>query len=254
MNKTITIKTDSDMKKMKEGGEKLARVRKVLADKTKVGVNAAEIEELACELIKKEGGKPSFKMVPSYHWATCVNVNEGIVHGIPKKSLVFKKGDIVSIDLGIFYKGFHNDTSISVAISPSKETEKFMKAGEKALEKAIAQAIPGNRIYDISKAMEDTLKDNNLEPMRTLVGHGIGRELHEYPQIPCFVSTKRENTPLIPEGATFAIEVMYTIGSPEIEIEEDGWTIKVKSDKISGLFEETVAISSNGPIVLTKIN
>ena len=102
--------------------------------------------------------------------------------------------------------------------------------------------------------MEDVLKDNKLQPIEALVGHGIGRNLHEQPQIPCFTKIKREKTPTIPEGATFAIEVMYTMGLPEIQVEEDGWTIRVKDGKISGLFEETVAISSNGPIVLTEIN
>lgn len=254
MTKGVTVKTSSEMKIMKEGGKKLGQVKKALIQKTKEGVSAAEIEKLACALIKKQGGTPSFKMVPGYSWATCVNINEGIVHGIPKKSIVFKKGDIVSVDLGIFYKDFHNDTSFTVAITPTKETKKFLEAGEKALEAAIGQAIPGNRIYDISKAIEDVLKKNNLQPIETLVGHGIGRNLHEQPQIPCFINTERDKTPIIPEGATFAIEVMYTIDSPEIQVEEDGWTIKVKNDKISGLFEETVAISSNGPIVLTKIN
>ncbi len=239
---------------MKEGGKKLGQIKKELINKTKEGVNAAEIEKLACALIKKHGGTPSFKMVPGYSWATCVNVNEGVVHGIPKKSVVFKKEDVVSIDLGIFYKGFHNDTSFSVAIFPTKDIKRFLKAGKEALEAAINQAIPGNRIYDISKAMEDTLTKNNLKPVEALVGHGIGKSLHEQPQIPCFVSTKRNKTPKIPEGATFAIEVMYTMGLPGIQVEEDGWTIKVKDDKITGLFEETVAISSNGPIVLTQIN
>jgi len=238
---------------MKEGGKKLGEVKKALIQKTKEGVSAAEIEKLTCTLIKKQGGTPSFKMVPGYSWATCVNTNEGIVHGIPKKTIIFKKGDVVSIDLGIFYKGFHNDTSFSVAISPTKEIKRFLEVGEKALRAAIDQAMPDNRIYDISKAMEDVLKDNKLQPIEALVGHGIGRDLHEQPQIPCFTRTKRDKTPIIPEGATFAIEVMYTMGLPEIQVEKDGWTIRVKDGKISGLFEETVAISSNGPIVLTQI-
>ena len=168
MNNVITIKTPSEMDKMKEAGRRLALIKKELKNKVKEGVNAAEIEELACALIKKQGGEPSFKMVSGYSWATCVNVNEGIVHGIPKKNIVFKKGDVVSIDLGIFYKGFHSDTSISVAISPSEDTKKFLKAGEEALKAAIAQAIPGNRIYDISKAIEDVLKKNGRQPMRSL--------------------------------------------------------------------------------------
>lgn len=256
MQKTdsITIKTSSEMKKMKEGGKRLGQVKKELIRQIKEGVSAAEIEELACALIKKQGGTPSFKMVPGYSWAACVNINEGIVHGIPKKTIVFKKGDVISVDLGMFYKGFHTDTAFTKCISPSKDMKKFLKVGKKALKAAIDQAIPGNRIYDISKVIEDVLKENNLRPIEALVGHGVGRNLHEQPQIPCFTKVKRDKTLVIPEGATFAIEVMYTIGSPEIQVEKDGWTIRVKGGKISGLFEETVAISSNGPIVLTKIS
>lgn len=253
-NKPITIKTSSEMKIMKNGGKKLGQIKKELIQKTKEGVSAADIEKLACALIKKQSGTPSFKMVPGYSWATCVNINEGVVHGIPKKTIIFKKGDVVSIDLGIFYKGFHNDTSFSVAISPTKDIKEFLKVGEEALKAAIDQAVLGNRIYDISKAMEDVLTKNSFQPVEALVGHGIGKNLHEQPQIPCFVNAKRDKTLAIPEGATFAIEVMYTMGQPGIQVEEDGWTIRVKDGKISGLFEETVAISSNGPIVLTQIN
>jgi len=253
LNNSIILKTPPEIKKMEEGGRKLASVKKQLMEKVGEGVGAAEIEDLADKLIKKEGGEPSFKMVPGYRWATCVNINEGIVHGIPKKEIVFKKGDIVSVDLGIKYQGFHTDTSITVAISPTKETKKFLKAGEEALQAAIKKAVPGNRIYDISKAIEKTLKKYNLNPVRVLVGHGIGQDLHEAPQIPGFTKGRREQTPEIKEGAVFAIEVIYTKGSPEISLDEDGWTIKTRDGKISGLFEETVAITSNGPIVLTEV-
>jgi methionyl aminopeptidase len=254
LDNSIILKTPPEIKKMEEGGKKLANVKKQLMLKVGEGVSAAEIEDLADKLIKKEGGEPSFKMVPGYHWATCVNVNEGIVHGIPKKEIVFKKGDIVSVDLGIKYQGFHTDTSFSVAISPTEEVKKFLRAGEEALQAAIKKARPGNRIYDISEAIEKTLKKYDLNPVKVLVGHGIGRDLHEAPQIPGFTKNKREQTPRIEKGAVFAIEVIYTKGSPEISLDEDGWTIKAKDGKITGLFEETVAITSNGPIVLTKVN
>jgi len=254
LNSSITIKIPSEIEKMKECGIKLAGVKKRLMGIVKAGTRADEIEDLADKLIKKAGGEPSFKMVPGYSWATCVNVNEGIVHGIPKKEIVFKKGDVVSIDLGMKYKGFHSDTSFTVAISPTKDIEKFLKIGEEALKAAIKKAKPGNRVYDISAAIEKTLRQHKLTPILALVGHGIGRELHEPPQIPCFTKNERNRTPEIQAGMAFAIEVMYTHGSPEIELENDGWTIKVKDGKISGLFEETVAITSHGPIVLTKVN
>lgn len=248
----IKIKTPEEIKIMAEGGKKLGRIKNKLAQSVKEGANAKEIEDLAVKLIKKEGGKPSFKMVPDYYWATCVNVNDGVVHGIPKKEIVFRKNDLVSIDVGIFYKGFHTDTSVTVGISLSKERKAFLEAGKEALKAAIKEAKVGNRIYDISEKMEKIITKHNLSPVRALVGHGVGRKLHEEPQIPCFVATGRENTPEIPEGAVLAIEAMYTKGDPELVLEKDEWTIATRDGKIASLFEETVAVTASGPLILTE--
>lgn len=247
----IIIKTKKEIKLMSEGGKKLAEVKRKLAESVKVGVRALDIENLAVKLIKKTGGEPSFKLVPKYSWATCVNVNDGIVHGIPKAEIVFQKGDLVSVDVGLFYKGFHTDTSISVGLDLSFENNKFFKAGEKALKKAILKAKPGNYIYDISKSIESEIEGEGYTPVRALVGHGVGRELHEDPQIPCFTHGKRKDSLEIPVGAVFAIEVMYTKGLPDLALEADKWTISTYDGTISGLFEETVAITKNGPQVLT---
>jgi len=247
----IFVKSASDIEIMKEGGKKLGRVKKRLLKAVKVGVRASEIEELAQKLIKEEGGKPSFAMVPGYFWATCINVNEGLVHGIPKAEIVFKEKDVVSVDVGLFYKGFHTDTSFSVALGVDAATKKFLKTGKGALEKAIAQAQAGNRIYDISQAIEETIKAGGYSPVKALVGHGVGRQLHEGPQIPCFTLGKRQETPEITPGMVLAIEVMYAQGSPEVEIASDGWTISMRDGKIAALYEETVAINSHGHFVLT---
>lgn len=252
MSNQITPKTPEEISIMKEGGKKLAHIKKKLAEVVQEGENAYAIEELANELIDESGGKASFKMVPNYSWATCVNVNDGVVHGIPKKETIFKSGDVVSVDVGLFFKGFHTDTSLTVAIEPDKETKKFLGAGMEALANAIEKAKAGNYIYDISKAIEDTLSKHKLVPIKALVGHGIGRALHEDPHIPCFTREKRTNTPLIPQGATMAIEVMYTNGKPDLILEDDGWTISTRNGKIASLFEETVAVTGGGPVVLTK--
>ena len=158
MPKKIKPKSISDQKNMIESGRKLARVKNKLKEVVKVGTSADEIEELAVKLIAKEGGKPSFKMVPNYSWATCVNVNEGVVHGIPKKEIVFKNGDVVSVDIGLFYNGFHSDASFTVGLNVNQKTKRFLDAGKAALDKAIEKAKPGNRIFDISKAIEDVLR------------------------------------------------------------------------------------------------
>ena len=234
------------------GGKKLGRIKNELGELIAEGVSAKEIEDLAVSLIKKTGGKASFKMVPGYRWATCVNVNQGVVHGTPKQGIVFKKGDIVSVDVGLFYKGFHTDTSFTVGVDGDLKTKRFLESGREALRQAISKARPGNTVFDISKIIQDTLEAKALSPIRALVGHGVGKGLHEPPPIPCFVNGKKEESPKIPEGAVLAIEVMYSEGKPDIVVGDDGWTIETKDGKIAGLFEETVAVTGNGPLVLTK--
>jgi methionyl aminopeptidase len=247
----ISIKSDEDIKKMIEGGKHLHRIKDELKKIIRVGGNAAEVEKLSFDLIEKTGGKASFKMVPGYFWSTCVNVNDGIVHGIPRKNLVFHKGDLVSVDDGLYYKGFHTDSSFSVALDPSPETAKFLKAGEIALRKSIEAVKVGGRIWDISKAMEGVIVGSGYSPIRALVGHGVGKELHEEPAIPCFTEGRREDTSEIKEGMVLAIEVMYAAGKPDLALENDEWTIVSADGKITALFEETVVATKGGPIVLT---
>jgi methionyl aminopeptidase len=248
----ILAKTPDELGIMIEGGKKLARVKNKLAEAVKAGVTASQIENLATELIGKEGGEPSFKKVSGYHWSTCVNINEGVVHGIPKPEVEFKPGEVVSVDVGMYYKGFHTDTSFTVGLNVQEKIAKFLKAGEYALNRAIAQAKAGNRIYDISEAIESSLVPFGYNPVQTLVGHGVGRELHEDPQIPGITYGRRKNSPVIPEGATLAIEVIYSMGNPDIELGEDGWTLSMRDGKISALYEETIAATKKGTIILTR--
>ncbi len=248
----IHIKTDEEIKIMAEGGAKLARVKNKLKEAVKEGVSAMEIEKLANDLILAEGAEVSFKKVPGYHYATCISINEGLVHGIPNPGMIFKKGDLVSVDVGIYFHGFHTDTSISVGLDLSPENKKFFNAGQDALRKAIKQAKIGNYIYDISQAIEDAIEGAGYTTVKALVGHGVGRELHEDPQIPCFVPGKLSESPKIKKGMVLAVEVMYAMGSDKVQILEDGWTIAMKDGKISALFEETVAVTENGPKILTQ--
>lgn len=251
----IEIKTEAELKIMREGGKKLALVKEGLRSKVKTGVSAYEIEEEASRLIKSQGAVECFKMVPGYSWATCVNVNEGVVHGIPKKSLIFKDGDLVSVDVGLLWKGYNLDTSFSVALTKNSDVVTFLEVGKRALKSAISVAMPGSRIFDISKKIEDTLHGAGLNPIKGLVGHGIGKKLHEYPYIPCVVEDESpEETPQITVGNTLAVEVMYTKGTGEIVVEEDGWTIKASDGKITGLFEDTIEITEKGPSILTDSN
>jgi methionyl aminopeptidase len=174
-----------------------------------------------------------------------------VVHGIPGKYR-FKKGDKVGIDVGMFYQGFHTDTSTTVAID-THEHDHFLEVGRKSLKKAIEQAKPGNRIMDISTMMEKVVVEAGFSPVRALTGHGIGRQLHEEPAIPCFVVGNPKHSPKIVVGMVLAIEVMYNAGDFEVVYKnDDGWTIATADAKISGLFEDTVAITENGPVILTN--
>jgi len=249
----MNIKTEAEIEIMREGGRKLARVRDFLSEKIGEGVSAWDIEELAVRLIKKEKAEASFKMVKGYSWATCVNLNEGLVHGIPTKNVIFKKGDVVSVDLGIYYNGFHTDTSFTKAIDPDSKTANFLQVGKTAMKKAIEKTRLGNYVYDISEAIETPIKKAGFSPIKALVGHGVGRALHEEPQIPCFVPGAEESSSKLPVGAVLAIEVMYCMGQPDVVINNDGWTISTADGKISALFEDTVAVTNKGPMVLTTL-
>lgn len=248
----IHLKTPEEIAVMREGGRKLGTILEDLLAHSTPGVILTDIEKRACELIEKAGATASFKTVPGYKWATCLNVNEVVVHGIPT-NYVLRDGDILTIDLGILYKGFHTDTAGTKSIGVSKKNEEFLNTGEKALEKAIEAAKIGNRVGDISKAVQETIEGAGYSVVKSLVGHGIGRELHEEPQIPNYVKGAIENTVPLQEGMTIAIEPIYAQGRGEIVYQnDDGWTLATRDRSLTSVFEHTLAITSNGPYVLTE--
>jgi methionyl aminopeptidase len=253
----ITYKTDAEIGVMAEGGMKLGWIRQQTAAAVKPGMTTRELDKIAQKLIDESGGEASFKRVAGYHHATCINVNQVVVHGIPGERKL-AEGDIVGIDVGLYYKGFHTDAAVTIRVEEpeserAREKEKFLEVGRAALRRAIEQARPGKRIIDISEAMQKTVEGVGYSAVRALTGHGVGRELHEEPAIPCFVVGRKENSPKIVPGMVVAIEVMYNAGVAEVVYENnDGWTIATADGKISGLFEETVAITPGGPVVLTK--
>ncbi len=247
----ITVKTPDELKIMAEGGAKLAVIRDDLAKMVAPNVTPFDIEKKAQELILEAGGKPSFQMVKNYHWATCININDGVVHGIPG-NVPFKEGDLVSIDAGMYYKGFHTDTSVTLpAGQASMEVENFLEAGRKALKAAINKVRSGNRVSDISQSIQSIVEQYGYSPVRALTGHGIGKELHEEPQIPCFWEEDAGKGEILTEGTVLAIEVIYTMGEYDLVKDVDNWTIRTKDGRIAGLFEETVAVTRDGSLVLT---
>lgn len=240
---------------MAEGGKKLGEIRKRIAQMVRPGVKTIELDKAAEEMINEAGGKPSFKMVPGYHWTTCINLNDVVVHGIPDNGLI-KAGDKVGIDMGMLYKGFHTDTATTVKVKSKSEkdaeTEFFLDIGKKALNKAIEQVRPGKRVMDISEAMQKTVEGAGYTVVTALTGHGIGRNLHEAPPIPCFKLGRYEDSILLTPGMAVAIEVMYNMGTADVAYKnDDGWTIVTADGKISGLFEHTVAVTKSGPVILT---
>ncbi|MBI3954495.1 type I methionyl aminopeptidase [Candidatus Collierbacteria bacterium] len=236
---------------MKEGGKLLGRIKSQLVKRVMPGLTGVEIDSLADELIRKANGEPSFKSVRGYHHATCITVNSGIVHGIPNHHL-FQPSDLITIDLGLIYQGYHTDTSVTVGLPPlSKDTANFLTKGKVALAKAIGEALPGNTIYQVSQAMQKEIESGGFSVIRDLTGHGIGRHLHEPPHIPCFADPSQKNL-LIKKGQALAIEVMYSMGDYRLKTEADGWTLSTKDNSLSAMFEETVFITETGNLVLTS--
>lgn len=255
----IPIKSPPEIEIMKEGGKISARILAETLAAARPDVSTLELDRLAEKMILESGGQPSFKGFQDYPFATCINVNEGIVHGIPKADVILKKGDILTVDLGALYKGFHTDNAKTVEVGkepgsfssePGSETDKFLERGQRALENAIKQCQIGNHVGDISHAIQTTVEDAGYSVTRELGGHGVGKELHEPPFIPEF--GQPEEGPLIKEGMALAIEVIFAKGDATIGLLDDGWTIVTADDSLAALFEHTVAATADGPIILTR--
>lgn len=237
---------------MGEGGKILHQVLRRTLDKAGEGVKLIELDGFAEELIRNQGAQSSFKRVKGYKWTLCTCVNDVVVHGIPT-DYILKKGDLIGIDCGVYHQGFHTDAAVTKIIGDGdKALNDFISTGRDALTKAIQQVKIGNYIHDISQTIQQIIEKKGYSVVRNLVGHGVGRNLHEEPEVPGFVNCVRIKTPRITSGMVLAIEVIYNMGSSEVIYSgDDGWTIATKDGRISGLFEDTVAATSRGNIVLT---
>jgi len=255
----IDIKTPGEIKIMREGGKILSSVLFELLKNIKPGVSEIEIDNLAEKLILKNGAKPGFKEVKGYNNSICVSTNNVVVHGVPT-NYKFKAGDVVGIDCGVFYKGFHTDAAHTVRVQNSKfktqnsrdEIDEFLETGKRALNEAIKMAKAGNRVGHISKTIQNIVEGEGYSIVRSLVGHGVGRTLHEEPEVPGFLEVDIKKTPVFRESTTIAIEVIYNMGKSNVKyLNEDGWTIATVDGSISGLFERTIAITKEEPLILT---
>ncbi|EKD65429.1 MAG: hypothetical protein ACD_50C00093G0009 [uncultured bacterium] len=251
----IDIKTPKEISIMAAGGKILAEVLSEVLSKIKPGVSELELDNLAEKLIRGKGAEPGFKRVEGYRYSICISTNEAVVHGIPT-DYRFKEGDVVGVDCGVYFKGFNTDMAQTIEVKGQSDdsVDKFLKTGEKALIEGIKQAMPGNRVGHISKAIQDIVEEKGYSVVRSLVGHGVGRELHEEPEVPGFLIKKIDQTPNLKEGMVIAVEVIYNMGKADVEYSnDDGWTIKTKDNSLSGLFERTIAVTKSGPVVLTTV-
>lgn len=249
----IHIKTPEQIESMKKGGKILATVLGKVMDAAKPGVLEIELDIMAEKLIREMGGEPGFQKVPGYYHTICVSTNDVVVHGIPT-TYRFKEGDIVGIDCGVYFEGLHTDMSDSKIIGENADPKNalFLNVGKKALDEAINQIKPGNHVGDISGTMQKVVEGAGYSIVRNLVGHGVGKDLHEEPEIPGFIRGSALRTPLLKPGMTIAVEVIYNMGKKEVVYANDEWTIKTKDGSLSGLFERTVLVTQTGFLILTK--
>jgi methionyl aminopeptidase len=248
----IYLKTKEEIEKMVEGGKRLRQVAHDLKKVIKPGISTFEIDKLAEELIIKAGGYPAFKKVENYFWTVCVPVNEEIVHTPPSKNKILKEGDVLTIDIGMEYQGFNTDYADSMIVGRDiYRRQPFLDIGRRTLEKAISKAKWENYIGDISLTIDREITKAGFSIVKELVGHGIGRELHEDPFVPGFCDQKRETTPRLEEGLTIAIEIIYSQGSGKMKYRKgDEWTIVTADGSISACFETTVAILKKKTLIL----
>ena len=237
---------------MARSGRIVGDVLEALKDIVKIGLTTKEIEDFVDERIRAQGGIPAFKGYRGYPASVCTSVNEQVVHGIPS-ARVLKDGDIVSIDVGVLLDGFYGDGAVTIPVGAvDRETAELIRATEESLYLGIQSAVEGNRLYDISAAIQRHVEKNGFSVVRLFVGHGIGRELHEEPQVPNYGVPGQG--PRLKRGMTLAIEPMVNAGSHEVIILEDGWTAVTKDGKKSAHFEHTVLVTSDKPRILTKYN
>jgi len=254
----IIRKTAAELEKMRRSGILVYQIMKDLGDMVQEGVSTYDLEVAAERMIADAGARPAFKgyFVPAagerYKYVLCTSVNSEIVHGIPSPKRVLKKGDIVSIDTGVQLDGYYGDSAVTVGVGElSDETKRLLEVTEESLELAIEQVRAGNRLFDICGTVERHVVSNGYSVVREYVGHGIGTQLHEEPQIPNYVDRKNEN-PRLKEGMVLAIEPMVNAGKPEAKVLGDKWTAVAKDGSNSAHFEHCVAVTSNGPWVLTR--
>ena len=247
----IVLKTTRELSLMKEACRISAGALRVAGEAVRPGVSTWEIDRIAYEYIKSQGAEPNFLHLYGFPATACISINDEIIHGIPSKERILKEGDIVSIDLGAKIHGYNGDNAATFACGKvSEQAQRLMDTTKESLYKAIEMAVPGNKIGDIASAVQVYCEQRGYGVVREYTGHGVGRELHEDPSVPNYGKAGR-GVRLLP-GMTLAIEPMINEGTAAIRQMSDGWTVKTADGKLSAHFEHTVAITNDGPVILTK--
>ena len=248
----IYLKNPSEIAIMREANRFVSLVLDALGEAVEPGASTMHFEEIAQEMCKDFGVKPAFQGYGGFPFALCCSVNEEVVHGFPSKDRILKEGDIVSFDMGVIYNRFYGDSARTFGVGTvSAEAEGLMKATRESLMLGIEQAVVGNHLYDVSRAVQEHVESRGYSVVRRFVGHGIGRKLHEKPEVPNFVPQGSLGVPL-KAGMVIAIEPMVCLGTHEVEILEDKWTAVTKDRKLSAHFEHTIAVTPEGPVILSE--
>lgn len=246
----VILKTTAELQKMRRAGAITAEALQVGGAAVKPGITTGEIDRVIKQFILSKGAKPSFLGYGGFPKSACISVNDEVIHGIPGKRVI-KEGDIVSIDVGALIGGYHGDTAATFAAGRvSDEASALMAATQESLMEAIAAARPGNRIGDIGHAVQSYVEARGYSVVREYVGHGVGRDMHESPEVPNYGAAGHGVR--LAAGMVIAIEPMINAGAAAIRVLDDKWTVVTKDGKLSAHFEHTVAITNDGPVILTK--
>ncbi len=248
----ITLKSADEILLMQEANQIVAETLAMLQKTVEPGITTLELDKLAEQMCLSRNARPAFKGYRGFPGSLCVSVNEEVVHGIPSRKKKLKNGDIVSIDFGVQYKGFYGDSAKTFPVGKvSGEVQRLLDTTRICLEKGIEQIVVGNRIGDISQAIQAYVEANGFSIVRQFVGHGIGSALHEPPEIPNFYQGER--TPKLMAGMVLAVEPMVNVGTHKVKVLRDGWTVITGDKKLSAHFEHSVAVTENGPLVLSAL-
>lgn len=247
----ISVKSKSELEKMRKAGIIAGNALHFGGRSIKVGMTTFELDKIIHDYIVKNGAKPSFLGYGGFPASACISINNQVIHGIPSKKVRIQEGDIVSIDVGAYIDGFHGDTAYTFAVGKiSQEAQQLLKVTEESLYKGIEQAIVGNRIGDIGHAVQEHCEAYGYGVVRKFIGHGVGRQLHESPEVPNF--GREGHGPRLVAGMTIAIEPMINAVGEDVKTLPDGWTVLTKSGSLSAHFEHSVAVTPDGPVILTK--